>query len=229
MKLDMHIHSWHSCHPFWGHDSWSRPREIVKTAIKAGLDGISVTDHNTLKGSMAALKISKKMRRDFRVIPGMEIKSTSGDILAYGIKEEIPRGLSPEETIERILAQGGVPVIAHPFSGLYGLVNKSRWSEVLITGLSIRFKKRLGMEVLNSGNSGGGDERALALAEKLKLPRTAGSDSHITKTIGAAGIVCDSDPLESLRKGRVKIFGGHYPFTIPLRVYCTKLGKLFSR
>ena len=153
MKLDMHCHSWYSYHPFWGHDCYSRPRDIVKSAIKAGLDGISVTDHNTLKGGAAIKGMAKRIRGDFIVIPGMEVKSRNGDILAYGIQEEIPLGLSPEETIERILDQGGVPVIAHPFCGLFvKLITSSRWDERLITGLSIRFRKRIGIEVFNSGN-----------------------------------------------------------------------------
>ncbi len=228
MKLDLHIHSWHSCHPFWGHDCYSKPRDIVKTAIKAGLDGISVTDHNSLKGGMAAARTAKGIRGGFRVIQGMEIKSSRGDILAYGVREEIPLGLSPEETIERILDQGGVPVIAHPFCGFFTrLITRSKWDETLITGLSIRFKRRIGIEVLNSGTGELGNKRALALAERLRLPRSAGSDSHILDSIGSAGIICDSDPLESLRKGRVKIFGGHHPFTVPLRAYWTKFYRLF--
>lgn len=229
MKLDMHCHSWYSCHPFWGHDCYSRPRDILKVAIKAGLDGISVTDHNTLKGSAAIKGIAKRIRGDFTVIPGMEVKSTSGDILAYGVSEEIPLGLSPEETIEKILSQGGVPVIAHPFCGPFTkLITSTKWSETLITGLSIRFRKRIGIEVFNSGTGKSGCERALALASRLGLSKSAGSDSHITQSIGAAGIICDSDPLESLRKGRVRIFGEYYPFTVPLKAYLTKLWKLFT-
>jgi predicted metal-dependent phosphoesterase TrpH len=228
MKLDMHCHSWYSYHPFWGHDCYSKPRDILKAAIKAGLDGISVTDHNTLKGSRAMAKLARG--RKFTVVPGMEVKSTNGDILAYGIQEEIPLGLTPEETIEKILDQGGLPVIAHPFCGLFiKLVTSSSWDERLITGLSIRFKKRIGIEAFNSGSKRSGDERALALAEKLGLPKTAGSDSHITKSIGRAGIICDSNPLESLRQGRVKIFGEYNPFTVPLQVYWTKFYRLFYR
>jgi len=228
MKLDMHCHSWYSYHPFWGHDCYSRPRDIVKSAIKAGLDGISVTDHNTLKGSAAIKGIAKRIRGDFIVIPGMEVKSRNGDILAYGVSEEIPLGLSPEETIEKILDQGGVPVIAHPFCALFvKMITRSKWDESLITSLSTRFRKKIGIEVFNSGNKKSGDARALAIAMKLGLTKSAGSDSHITKSIGAAGIFCDSDPLESLRKGRVKIFGKYNPLTVPMKVYWTKFYKLF--
>lgn len=252
MKLDMHIHSWYSYHPRVGRDCYTKPRGIVKAAVKAGLDGISVTDHNSLKGGLVTARTAKRIKGDFIVVPGMEIKSTNGDILAYGVGEEIPLGLSPGETIERILDQGGIPVIAHPFCSIFlrlssmekwrerqtmllllklkkkiGFkLDRGRWNESQITGLSRRFGKKMGIEVFNANSPPKGNENALALAKRLGLPISAGSDSHVLKSIGNAGIICDSDPLESLRRGRVKTFGSYNPLTIPIRVYWTKFWNL---
>ena len=56
LKFDLHIHTTCSKHPFWGVDAMNCPKEAIKRAIKLGLDGIAITDHNTTRGG---LKISK--------------------------------------------------------------------------------------------------------------------------------------------------------------------------
>ena len=61
LKLDLHVHSKYS------DDGMGTPREIIKSIQKLGLDGVSITDHNTVAGSLKALKIAPK---DFIVIPG---------------------------------------------------------------------------------------------------------------------------------------------------------------
>lgn len=43
MKYDLHTHSKYSS------DGWIDPEMLVKTAIKKGLSGIAVTDHNTIR------------------------------------------------------------------------------------------------------------------------------------------------------------------------------------
>ena len=108
MILDPHIHSTYST------DSTASPRDIVKKARSIGLDAIAVADHNTIKGSMAAIEEAKDFK-DFVVVPGMEISSNKGHIVALGINEDVKQGLSPEDTVENIRALGGIAVAAHPF------------------------------------------------------------------------------------------------------------------
>lgn len=45
---------------------------------------------------------------DLVIIPAMEVSTTKGHIVALGISEEIPKKISPEETIELIRVQGGL-------------------------------------------------------------------------------------------------------------------------
>jgi len=86
-----------------------------KQAKRIGLSGIAVTDHNEIRGALEALKFSSS---DFRVIPGVEVSSAAGHILALGVEEVVARGLPADETVDRIHALGGVAVAAHPFDRL---------------------------------------------------------------------------------------------------------------
>ena len=95
MILDPHIHSTYS------KDSTAKPRDIIKRAITIGLDAIAVADHDTTKGGLAALEESKDFK-DILVIPAAEVTSSKGHIVALGIREDVERGMSPEETVEAI-------------------------------------------------------------------------------------------------------------------------------
>ncbi|MBA7528056.1 hypothetical protein ES705_20239 [subsurface metagenome] len=48
MKYDLHIHSKYSS------DGVLEPEKIAKTAVKRGLDGIAITDQNTIKEGLKA-------------------------------------------------------------------------------------------------------------------------------------------------------------------------------
>ena len=91
LKLDLHIHSEYS------EDGIGSPRDIIKNLKKRGLHGMAITDHNTLEGSLKALKVAPK---DFIIIPGVEISTLDGHMIALDVKENIQRGISIEETVE---------------------------------------------------------------------------------------------------------------------------------
>jgi len=105
MKIDLHIHSKYS------YDSYLEPKTIIKIAKKRNLDGVAITDHSSLKGS----KEAKKIADDFLIIESSEIKTSTGEILAYGIQEEIKPKQSIYETIDKIHEQDGIAVAPHPF------------------------------------------------------------------------------------------------------------------
>ena len=114
MKIDCHCHTIYSKHWFWGYDALNTPLEMIKAAIKKGLDGLAITDHNTVKGSLVGKKVAKKYK-NFILITGCEIRTKSCEVIALGIKENISPNLSLEETIEKIHDLGGIAVIPHPF------------------------------------------------------------------------------------------------------------------
>jgi len=195
MRIDLHVHSIYSRHWFFGYDSLNTPKEMIKAAIKRSLNGLAITDHNTVKGSLVAKRIAKKYK-DFIIITGSEIKTKDGEVTALGIKENVPLGLSLEETIEKIHDLGGIAIAPHPFGKYF-------------------FRKCVGekavnadaIEVFNSTLTNNANKRALILAQKFKKPKTAGSDAHSIREVGNAGIICNSNPIEDILKGKVKIFG----------------------
>jgi predicted metal-dependent phosphoesterase TrpH len=174
-------------------DALNSPREMIEAAIRKGLDGMIITDHDSVKGGLVGKQVSRRYK-GFKVISGAEITSRAGHILAIGIDENLPKGKGVEETVERIHDLGGIAVASHPFStrgrpsvGDYCLMAD-------------------GIEVFNATNRGLANSRALSLAKLRGRPWTAGSDAHWARTVGSAGIICD-DPLEDIPKGRAAVFG----------------------
>ena len=103
-KLDLHTHS--TASPDGGLKA-----EHYEKAIDLGLiDCVAVTDHNRIDGALA-------LRHSLgdRIIVGEEILSSSGEIIGLFLDEEIPSGLTAEETIRRIKLQNGIVYIPHPF------------------------------------------------------------------------------------------------------------------
>jgi len=197
--LDCHCHTIYSKHWLWGFDSLNTPEEMVKAAIKKGLNGLAVTDHNNVKGSLVAQKIAKKYK-NFKIITGTEIITTSGEITGLGIKKNVPMLLSLDETIEKIHDLGGIAVAPHPF-GIHFLRRCVR------NGAS----KADAIEVFNSTLAKPANQKALILAKKFNKSITAGSDAHSINEVGNAGIICGSNPLEDIIKNKVKIFGKKTP------------------
>ena len=98
------------CHTIASKDSLTRPRDLVDTCRRKGIDRVVVTDHNTVAGARAAHVLDPEL-----IIVGEEIMTTRGEILAAFVSEEVPIGLSPQETIRRLKDQGAFISVSHPF------------------------------------------------------------------------------------------------------------------
>jgi len=195
LKWETHCHSVYSNRRRRWFDALNTPREMIEAAIRRGLDGMIITDHDSVEGGLAGRKVARGYK-GFYVIPGAEVSSKAGHILAIGVQENVPKGLSLEETIDRIHGLGGIAIASHPFS--------SRVSPSLGEGCL----KTDGVEVFNAMNRGSENWKASSLAEGHRRPKTAGSDAHWASAIGNAGIVCN-DPLEDIVKGRTGLFGDY--------------------
>lgn len=165
MKCDLH------CHTLYSYDSSARPKEIIETAIKIGIDCLAITDHNETKGALEAVEYAKD--KPILIIPGIEIKSKFGDIIGLNVKEKIPYNLPLKEIFKKIKSVGGLIIIPHPF-GYFCSFKEN---------LEIVLNEIDGIEVLNASIFGG-NEKALAFAKKHNLPFTCGSDAHFPNFIG---------------------------------------------
>lgn len=196
LQLDLHVHTVHS------YDGRCTVEQVTEAARAAGLNGIAVTDHDSISGHPDAKKNSNK---DFLVIPGMEISSADGHIVALGISELVPKGLPAAETVELIRKQGGVAIAAHPFAPLRrpNLVYKAKFDA--IEGFNAR--------ALFLSNP-----LAQKFAKKNNLTMVAGSDAHRCTEIGLARTHVDCELkleaiLEKIRRGGTSISGRTLPIS----------------
>jgi predicted metal-dependent phosphoesterase TrpH len=208
LKFDLHIHSKYS------YDSLLSPERIIKIAKKKGLDGIAVTDHNTIKGGIETSKINRD--KDFQVIVGAEIKTEYGDIIGLFLNEEI-RTNKFEEVIGEIKSQGGLNVLAHPYR------QYENPGEIV---------DRVGLvEAFNARSRKADNERAYGLAKKFKKLVTAGSDAHLAFEVGMGRTIVNNEVKEELKNGKTEIEGKEscYYLVHGLSVVMEKVKKVMPR
>ena len=106
MILDLHNHT------RWSFDCSMDPAKVVRVARSRGIDAIAITDHDEIDGAREAAKAANG---DILVIIGEEIDTAAGDILGLWLQEKIVEH-DPIEAIKAIHAQGGLAILAHPFT-----------------------------------------------------------------------------------------------------------------
>jgi predicted metal-dependent phosphoesterase TrpH len=148
---------------------------IIKRCLKLEINCVAIADHGTTAGALKMKEIAP-----FKVIVAQEILTPIGEIMGLFLTEDIPGGFSPEETIARIRAQGGLVCLPHPLDRFRGIARHYREIEKVINDVDIIevFNSRV---ILKSYN-----KKAAIFAQKYSLPCSAGSDAHIPHEIGHA-------------------------------------------
>lgn len=210
MKLDLHTHT------IYSKDCKVEPRTYLKLVHKKGLNGFAVTDHNEISGAAKTYQLAKHLK-DIILIRGVEVSSNSGHILGYGITEPIPRDLTSEETVEKIIDAGGVAAAAHPYR--------------LASGLGLEVVKRVNfsiIEVLNHRSPKHENKKAEKLAKELNAGVIGGSDAHKDWEFGLAATEftissgTEGDILQEISKNDTKPVGESSTYFQGLQMY----GKL---
>lgn len=169
LRVDFHTHTISSP------DSLTTPERIADILRRGRLNRIVVTDHDTIAGARAAYALDPE-----HVIVGEEIMTARGEILAAYVTEEIPPGLSPQETIRRLRDQGAFISVSHPFDRLRG--GAWRLDDLLEIVPLVD-----AIETFNARCMFAADNvRAGEFAQEHHLPGTAGSDGHAAFEIGRA-------------------------------------------
>ena len=193
LKADLHIHTEYSM-------DCSMPLEqVISRCLEVGINCVAIADHGTAEGALKMQSLAP-----FTVIVAEEILTPDGEIMGMFLKETIPSGLSAEQTISRIKAQGGLVCIPHPFD----MFRKSALDSEVIEEVAEQIDV---IEVFNSRSLlPGASTKAQVFAEKYGIPKSAGSDAHTPNEIGNAYIEMPEfngkdDFLQALAKG--KVFG----------------------
>jgi hypothetical protein len=195
IRADLHNHSYYSP------DSVASPEDLLRRAKARRINVLAVTDHDTTRGGRVAQELAAKRFPEVRVIVGEEVRTRDGEILGLFLTEEVPPGLSAEETLARIKAQDGVAGAPHPYdtfrSGLQPDVLERIAPDLdFIEGLNARM-------MFSSAN-----DRAVEFAKAHGIPTSAASDAHSPREVGRAyarisDFATPAEFVESLRQGRL--------------------------
>ena len=191
LRYDLHLHTRYSP------DGTLGVQDIVRIARKRGLDGIAITDHDTIRGGLDALKLKPE---GIDIICGCEVNTDRGDVIGLFLTEEI-KARDHVAVIEEIHAQGGVVIVPHPFDSLRG---SAFW-------LSDRDAPLIdAVEVINARcvfrRSNAAADR---YADRYALAKTGSSDAHFGAEIGNACTLIDenADLREAILGKRTLAFG----------------------
>lgn len=171
MKFDLHLHtSRHSP------DSETDPFELLKSARRAGLDGVVLTEHDYLWPE-SELEELRAAEPGLVILGGIEVTGRGGDMLVYGIADvsTLPRGIGWGDLVNEVHRQGGVAVAAHP----------NRWGQPFEKVVRDAGVELDGIEVMSNNM----DEDLRRQAQELlkRYPQYAqlgNSDSHAPWSVG---------------------------------------------
>jgi hypothetical protein len=196
----MHVHTRYS------YDAHIKPKELVFFAKKRGLDGVAITDHDTVSGLEEFSRI-----QDLLIIPGVEVATNQGHVLAINVYENPRAGQSFAETVDQIHGAGGLAIIAHPTAFFKG-VSSGEIGRVFDA-----------VEVINSSAVpfAFSVRKNLKIASQLDLPQTGGSDAHCAREVGMAYTVLDAERdtahvVEAIKRGAVTPCGRSIPWGMRL-------------
>ncbi|MDD1724633.1 MAG: PHP domain-containing protein [Methanospirillum sp.] len=198
LSTDLHIHT------NFSKDGESSVQQIIAAASNAGLDAIAITDHDTMDGYRTAQAISSGIL----IIPGIEISTREGHLIALGIDSPPESGQPVLDTIQEVRDAGGVTILPHPFH---------RYRH----GVALRCHEALyeadAIEIYNSRYVfAHANRHAMKLANKLGRPVVAGSDAHHARFVGYGRTMIDAERdvgsiLDAIKEGRATPAGKKTP------------------
>jgi predicted metal-dependent phosphoesterase TrpH len=191
LKYDLHMHTHYS------RDGAIKPADAIRIAKKRGLDGIAITDHNTIRGGLEAQKLKPK---GIDIICGAEIKTDRGDVIGLFLNEEI-RSFEHLEVIDEIRRQGGISIVPHPFDSMRGSAfwltdrDSNKMDAIEVVNARCVFKRSNTM--------------ANAYADNHHKCKVGGSDAHFGAEIANAGtLVPEGEGVaDAIRRSHTIAFG----------------------
>ncbi|MBV0901310.1 PHP-associated domain-containing protein [Haloarcula salina] len=218
VRIDPHVHS-------EGSYDGSEPVELIlEQASDIGLDGVVVTDHDDIEQSLRAARLAPEY--GLLGIPGVEVSTADGHLLAVGVDEQPTPGKPFLSTVDEIRARGGVAIVPHPFQ-------RSRHG--------VRKRKLRDCDAVEVYNSmlftGYRNRRAGSFARRHDYPRVGASDAHSIRNIGrayteihlpesvAANGVESRSVIDALADGATTIRGRRTPIHRSARQYTNGAAK----
>jgi hypothetical protein len=208
LSVELHAHSALS------YDGRDPVDLLLEQAAAVGLDALAVTDHDEIDASLEAADLAA----DYGLvgIPGVEVTTAAGHLLALGVEELVPSGRPFDETLDRIRDLGGVAVVPHPFQkSRHGVAPHVSRDQLASADAIETYNSRLLTGIAN--------RRAERFADRRGLPTTAGSDAHIAEMVGQAVTEVAAERrsagaiLDAVVDGRTVVTGSRTPWRISAR------------
>lgn len=197
VRIDLHVHTrrYSPC-------SRIDPARLVPQAVKAGLDGLVITEHHyQWSEEELADATHNTAPPGFLLLSGLEYTSTCGDVLIYGLSREdaarLEPGWSPAEVIREARQRGAACIAAHP-------TRRENGYDERILNLPLTAIETCSMRLEPH-------ERRLAskIAEAAKLRETAASDAHVLQEVGRYATMF-LDPIGTIFELRDALLRGRF-------------------
>jgi len=188
---DLHIHT------IYSYDGTASVPAVLNRAQQTGLDVIAITDHDEIAGSLKALELAPAY--GVEVIPGTEVTTAEGDLLALNVTEKIPHARSLIETVLQVGDLGGFCIAPHPMAGGIGMKSLSAYSILKALRNPDVARTLIAIETYNATTIDKmSNHYARILAERLDIAQTASSDAHIVEAIGLGVTEFDGHTAQDL-------------------------------
>ena len=199
MQLFLDLH----CHSRFSADGVAEPESLIAEARAKGLHGFAITDHNTCAcvdyfEQHGFLNKEGLPVNGLLIIPGQEITTAEGHLLALGVRLPDLKGIPALEAVELIHKAGGLAIPPHPYDFFRAGIR-----EPVLETLDID-----AIEVFNAATTLKRYNRhAFAYAQGRGLPMTAASDAHDSAALGTAYSILEAETfslvgvLDAIRKG----------------------------
>jgi len=197
LAVDFHTHT-----SMWSDGSLT-PWGLVIEADHQGLDAIAITGHGQTVGAYLGHWYSRRFGGPI-VLIGDEVLADNGfHITAAGITETVRYGGSRGTAIDDIHRQGGIAVVAHPFSGFWPAYDAKK-----LQGLD-------GAEICHPAIYGfdEGQHELEQFAARAPVAAIGSSDFHgigvmgLCRTYVFASTASEQGILDAVRARRTVVFG----------------------
>jgi predicted metal-dependent phosphoesterase TrpH len=200
MQLLIDLH----CHSRFSADGVAEPEALVAQARENGLSGFAITDHNTCAcvdyfEQHGFLNKEGLPVNGLLIIPGQEITTAEGHLLALGVRlPDNLKGIPALEAVKLIHAAGGLAIPPHPYDFFRAGIREPVLETLEIDALEV-FNAATTLKRYN--------RHAFQYAQMRGLPMIASSDAHDSAALGTAYSILEADTfsvegvLDAIRKG----------------------------
>ena len=156
---------------------------VLQRAKGIGLDVIAITDHDEIDGALEAIDLAPEFGID--VIPGIEISTLEGDLLALFVTQEVQRDQPLLDTVLKVGELGGICIAPHPMDDGYRMHSLGSYPIMKALRNPDAEKILVAIEtynatILDKPSNG----YARVLAEHLEIAQVGNSDAHVLSAIG---------------------------------------------